>query len=217
MQHQTACLSTLTYFPPISLLAGWAGRETVFLEAHEHYQKGSYRNRCHLAGPNGLLRLSVPLEKGKHQQTPIREVGIAYRQPWHRQHWQSIRTAYGNAPFWEYYAPDFESILTDPPELLWDLNLALLQAILRALQWNPRLELTEQYTPLLPSLSSPLPHPDQRPLAQVKSDPPFHFPSYPQVFTEKHGFLPNLSILDLLFCQGPAAALYLAQLAEQEE
>ena len=209
---QAIPLSVLTYFPTISLLAGWAGRKVVYLEAQEHYQKGSYRNRCHLAGPNGLLRLSVPLEKGKHQQTPIREVRIAYRQDWHRPHWQSIQTAYGNAPFWEYYAPELEAILADPPELLWDLNLSLLQAILRALQWNPQLELTETY--LLPSRSSLIPLTDHRPLAQVKSDPACDFPSYPQVFTEKHGFLPNLSILDLLFCQGPAASIYLAQLAE---
>ena len=89
---------TLYYLPPVSWCAAAWNSEAIVVEACENYQKGSLRNRCFIAGPNGVQRLSIPLEKGKHRQMPIRDVRIAYDEPWQRQHWRSISTAYGNAP-----------------------------------------------------------------------------------------------------------------------
>ncbi|MBK6995246.1 MAG: WbqC family protein [Lewinellaceae bacterium] len=87
------------YLPSIAWCSAVWQEKLVALDAAEHYQKGSLRNRCHIAGPNGPQRLSIPLIKGKHQQTPIRGVRISYEIPWQRQHWRTIKTVYGNAPF----------------------------------------------------------------------------------------------------------------------
>ena len=90
------------YLPSIQFFSKLTRFSTLLLEAHENYQKGSYRNRCHIAGANGLMRLSIPLRKGKNEQLPIQKTLISYDEPWITQHWQSIRSAYGNAPFFPY-------------------------------------------------------------------------------------------------------------------
>jgi hypothetical protein len=178
------------YWPPVSHLAAAWTAETLTLEACENYQKGSWRNRCHLAGPNGVQRLSIPLEKGKHQQTPIREVRIAYHEPWQRQHWRSIRTAYGSAPFFAHYADELQSFYEREWPLLFDFNTALLQFLLKKMRWPGRIEHTDTY-------AGPL------------TEPAFFGTPYPQVFAERHGFLPDLSALDLLLCCGPNAGNWL--------
>lgn len=176
------------------------GRETALLEAQEHFQKGSYRNRCHIAGPNGLQRLSIPLLKGKHQQTPVREVRISYDEPWQRLHWRSITAAYGNAPFFEHYGPELEQFYTRQYPFLFDYNLALLEWLCRKTACKTRFELSETFRPRNVSMSG-----DYRESVHPRRTmPPEWFtPSpYAQVFAEKHGFLPDLSVLDLLFCCG---------------
>jgi hypothetical protein len=153
------------------------------VEACEHYQKGSFRNRCHIAGPNGVQRLSIPLVKGKHNQMPIKEVRIAYDEPWQVRHWRSIRTAYGNAPYFEHYADDLAPHYEKHYTFLFDLNLELLRLVLQQkLGWQGEIVLSTSYIP-----------------ADLPKDLP---QQYPQVFEDKHGFLPDLSILDLLFCCG---------------
>lgn len=195
-------LLSLAYLPPVSWCAVAWKAETVVIEACDHYQKGSLRNRCHLAGPNGVQRLSIPLAQGKNQQTPIREVRISYAEPWQRQHCRSIKTAYGNAPFFEHYADDILAFYERPYPLLFDYNLDFLQFIFqKKMGWKGRFILTEQYHP---KGEWPL-GPDFR---DTFSGEPQQYPSwfepqrYAQVFAEKSGFLPNLSLLDLLFCCG---------------
>lgn len=185
----------LYYLPPVSWCAAAWNNEVVVLEAQEHYQKGSLRNRCYIAGPNGIQRLSIPLEKGKNQQMPIREVRIAYNEPWQRQHWRSIRTAYGNAPFFEHYAGDLAPFYEKRYTFLFDYNLELLKLIFqKKLGWPGKIRLSEQY----------------RPPATLSPYPVFQAKPYPQVFEDRHGFLPDLSVLDLLFCCGKEAGFYLA-------
>ena len=204
-------LLELPYLPNVQFFTKFLQEGAVVLEQHEHYLKGSYRNRCHLAGSHGLLRLSVPLRKGKHEQLPIREVRIAYDEPWPHQHAETIRSAYGRSPYFEFYGPELLDFYQRPYDLLFDLNLDLLQFLLRALQieWTPRF--TDAYQPSPPAGWTDLRdaiHPKAH--RQVK-DPRFRAAKYPQVFAEKHGFLPNLSVIDLLFCAGPQARLVLAE------
>lgn len=191
-------LST-AYFPPVSWLAVWWNHDTIRLEAQEHFQKGSYRNRCHIAGPNGPQRLSIPLEKGKHQQLPIREVRIAYDEPWQRQHWRSIVTAYGSAPFFEHYAPELEPFFEKRYNFLFDLNLDILNFITKKFSWNGQFTFSDAFEAEIPGdfrmLISPKP--------AVREQSWFRPVPYAQVFAERHGFLPDLSALDLLFCRGP--------------
>ena len=194
-------LLPLLYFPPVAWLALLWRSEQVTLEACENYQKGSLRNRCYLAGPNGVQRLSIPLETGKHQQKPVREVRIAYDEPWQRQHWRSICTAYGNAPFFEHYADELQPFFEKRFPFLFDFNLEILYFLLRKFGWSSPLSLSVQYM-----LPSQLPEGiDFRPAfsGDASDVPPWFQPvRYPQVFTERHGFLANLSALDLLFCCG---------------
>ncbi len=194
------------------VLAWSAG--VLCLEACEHFQKGSYRNRCHLAGPNGLQRLSIPLEKGKHQQTPIRAVRIAYHEPWQQVHWRSIRTAYGNAPFFAYYADELAVFYETRFEFLFDFNLELFYFLARKMGWRGDLQLTNAYAPKQEAILPGEGLVDFRDTISPGNHtlPGWFLPrAYPQVFAERHGFIPGLSALDLLLCQGKHAGELLAQ------
>lgn len=198
-------LLELCYLPPVSWLALACSGEDFTLEACEHFQKGTYRNRCHIAGPNGLQRLSIPLAGGKNQQMPIREVRIAYDQPWQQVHWRSIQAAYGSAPFFPFYADDLAPFFQKKWLFLFDFNLELLGVLLKKLDWTGRFEWSETYLP--PGQTGDLQDFRNAVLPGAKRPQPAWFQPgrYPQVFQERHGFLPDLSALDLLFCQGKAA------------
>lgn len=189
----------LAYLPPVSWMSLWWNLPDLEIEACEHFQKGSYRNRCHIAGPNGVQRLSIPLYKGKHQQTPIREVRISYEIAWQRQHWRSIEAAYGNAPYFLHYADGLRPFYEKKQVYLFDFNLELLEWVLK--KWgNTRvLRLTESYLP------AGMLREDFRGRVdpQTPGSAPWFAPQpYSQVFQERFGFLPDLSALDLLFCCG---------------
>lgn len=198
------------YLPPVQYFTVLAQVGTVYLEAQEHYQKRSYRNRAYLAGANGSMLLSVPLQKGKHQQMPIHKVAVDYSKPWFGEHWHSIKSAYGKSPFFEFYTEPLEAILRSRPDHLFDLNRILLLQLLKQLHLKVDVRETTEYGGV-PEGTLDLReaiHPKHPKLA-------FEPLPYPQVFKERHGFLPNLSILDLLFCSGPQAPLLLKQFADQ--
>lgn len=203
----SAVLSELHFLPCVGVFQHYAQAETIVLEAHENYQKGSYRNRCHILGANGLQRLSLPLAKGKNNQLNIRDVQLSHEQDWPRQHWQSIRSAYGNAPFFFYYADQMEESIRQESSSLWDYNMGLLQTVFQLLQWDKKLESSSAYQPRQTDQPG-----DIRTLFSPKhfaNEQNLDWPAYAQVFQERHGFVGNLSILDLLFCMGPQANLYL--------
>jgi len=212
LSTHTAILLDLQYLPPLQYWTKLLTYETIHLEQHEHFLKSSYRNRCHIAGVNGPLRLSIPLAKGKNEQQPITQVRISAQDHWSSRHWHSIRSAYANAPFWDYYADQLYPIFKNPPPLLFNFNYQLLAKIIDFLQLSTELLLTKDYqaTPhntildfrggIHPKIHRALPDPHFKPIP------------YPQVFEEKNGFLPNLSILDLLFCTGPEAGLLLKKM-----
>lgn len=197
------------YLPPVSwCTVAWTS-EQVALEDSEHYQKGSFRNRCYIAGPNGIQRLSIPLVKGKNRQTPIREVRISYDEPWQRQHWRSIRTAYGNAPFFEHYADKLTRFYEQPYTFLYDYNQELLHFIFeKCWGWKGSFTTTAQYHPAGQWLNGTDFRSDFS--ADEQHAPVWFEPRpYAQVFMEKSGFIPNLSVLDLLFCCGKQANIFL--------
>jgi hypothetical protein len=202
-------LLALPYLPPVSWWSVAWPAPVVRLEAHEHFQKGSYRNRCHLAGANGLQRLSIPLLHGKNQKMPIRDVRIAYDEPWPQVHWRSIAAAYGNAPFFEHYAAGLAAFYTRRHTFLFDLNLELLEFFCRKLAWEGRVELTEGFEPPDP----PQPYDFRFVISPGTEFYPAGFrpAPYAQVFMERHGFLPDLSVLDLLMCTGKRSGEILRQ------
>ncbi len=196
----TKILLSTAYLPPVQWMAHLVAADEVWLEAHENYQKNSFRNRAHIGSPRGIQLLSVPLMKGKHAQMPIRHVRISYDEPWQSLHWASLQSAYGKSPFWEHYAHDFEPIFKQKFDFLWDWNYALISLTIKLLRLNTKICLTEDYVRHTPADVL-----DGRGVVAHKTaenDPRFHPVRYPQVFEEQAGFVENCSILDLLCCAG---------------
>lgn len=206
---ESTILLELHYFPSIQYVSKLLLHPKVLIEQKENYSKGSYRNRCHLASSMGLLRLSLPLAGGKNQQQPIREVKLKYDEPWQNQHWTAIKSAYGKSPFFEHYEHRFLPIFQKKYEYLWDWNWDLLNVILEILSLTRKIELTEDF-----EKNPPVNILDFRNKISPKENKRFddlHFKQtkYVQVFEAENGFIPNLSILDLIFCAGPESIIYL--------
>ena len=173
--------------------------EPVVIEAHEHYVKQSYRNRCHILAAHGTERLTVPLtaKRGKVSITSV-QIDNGYR--WQANSWRTLQSAYANSPYFEHYKDDLQRELFSGEKYLVDLNLRLLSMCLTWLTWKKTTTQSQQYQPTT-SLR------DLRNVISAKSDfttRPFFQPlPYQQVFGK--AFVPNLSILDLVFCVGPEA------------
>lgn len=200
--HHPPILIELQFWAPIEYYAWLVRSETVWLDRYEHYQKGSFRNRCNIGTSTGVLRLSVPLLKGKHQQLPIAQVAIDNRTDWQTQHWRSLQTAYGKAPFWEDYSGVVHHLYEKKHVWLWDFCFEALQVTCRLLGISPNLKETAEYwqtppAPIVDLRNSITPQNyDAIELSSLKNI------IYPQVFEDRQPFLPNLSILDLIFCAG---------------
>ena len=191
-------LLELHYFPSIEYCVQVAQFSHLFIEAHENYRKGSYRNRCHIATSQGKQVLSVPLKKGKNSQQNIREVAIAYDTDWQKQHFQSLKTAYGSSPFWSHYAPVFEKIFQTKHTHLFDLNLEITTLIFKLLKLKTPTTFTNAFETVFTEgvdLRNKI----------IPNSTVFTGTRYAQVFENKNGFTPNLSVLDLIFCSGNQA------------
>jgi len=173
----------------------------VKIEQCEYYPKMSFRNRMVLAGANGLVQLSVPLQDGRNQKKPLKEVRINAQEGWQKNHWRTIFSCYGKAPFFEYYQPWLENFYRKDFVFLWDMNLHILEWLQKMLSLTAELNFTEQYEkayaePFIDHRNKWLPNNFQKAADQI---------IYPQVFEQKIGFQKNLSVLDLLMCEGPMA------------
>lgn len=197
-------LLELFYWPPVSWLTLAHQADVLWLEACEHYQKGSYRNRCYIAGPNGVQRLSVPLRKGKNRQMPIRDVRIAHDMPWQRLHWRTLRTAYGSAPFFEHYADEAIVFFEKRYDFLFDLNFDIVLFLIQKMNCRAEVRLTERYAAPSEKEAENAVF-DAREQIAWGQPPLIPLVRYPQVFEERFGFQYDLSSLDLLFCYGPYA------------
>ena len=201
MQRDNFLLST-AYLAPIEYYVVLANSERILLEQHEYYQKQSYRNRCRIATANGIMDLSIPVDStGK---TPIRDLRISDHNNWQTHHWRSIETAYNSSPFFEYYADDFRPFFEKKWLFLWDFNLALFNKTLELLDIETKIELTEQYKPETSDNFL-----DLRAAIHPKKEISLLLKPYYQVFETKFGFMPNMSIIDLLFNMANEAQLIL--------
>lgn len=204
-------LLELQYLAPIQYYAKLCSGQPILIEQHEHYIKRSYRNRAHILGANGVMRLTIPLKKGKNEGQSIRDVQIEYVQKWQQQHWQSIQSAYGKAPFFEHYSDELRPFFEKKHKFLFDFNLKLMENLMGLIDINPEISLTNNYTHK-PSedvldLRNSI-HPKEK---HHKPDPHYQSITYAQVFQDKHGFVSDLSVLDLLFCIGSETSLILEQ------
>ena len=201
MQRDNFLLST-AYLAPIEYYVVLANSERILLEQHEYYQKQSYRNRCRIATANGIMDLSIPVDSAG--KTPIRDLRISDHNNWQTHHWRSIETAYNSSPFFEYYADDFRPFFEKKWLFLWDFNLALLNKTLELLDIETKIELTEQYKPETSDNFL-----DLRAAIHPKKEISLLLKPYYQVFETKFGFMPNMSIIDLLFNMANEAQLIL--------
>ena len=191
------------YFPSILQMAAVSQANNVVLEVHGNYQKQTYRNRTYIAHNNGKLLLNIPI---KHNKAGIRQqmhsVVIENDFPWQSHHWKSIQTAYRTSPFFEYYEDDLQHLFTKPVRSLLELNIQIFNLLCDILGMEVAISETQKYEHS-PKII------DLRTLIEAKSNLDFTFETYTQVLQEHHGFLPNLSVLDLLFNEGPNALNYL--------
>jgi len=179
----------------------------IKIDVYENFKKMSFRNRCRIAGANGLIELSIPLEGGRDQKRLMKDLRISYREDWQRNHWGAIFSAYGRSPWFEHFRDDLVRFYEKKVIYLVDWNTGIFEWTNLKLGRSLPTDFTESYQKTydhwVDLRNEFLPK-------TVAQKSPQNLPRYHQVFEQKHGFIPNLSVLDLLCCEGPGAAGILA-------
>ena len=192
-----------TYFSPISQYSEIINTAEVLFEVHDNFQKQSFRNRCYIFNTNGKQLLNIPVKHpNSSSRKQTKDALVENATHWQDQHFKSLKTAYRNSPFFEFYVDDLAHIFEKKYTYLQDINIDTFLFVSEALQISSNFKKTSSYTEVLESN-------DFRNLAAIKTQPKNLVESYIQMFDDKHGFLPNLSILDLLFMEGPNALSFL--------
>ncbi len=194
------------YFGTINYIKTLFYFSNIKFEVCETFQKMSFRNRMVLAGSNGLVNLSVPLEKGRDQKQLLKDIRISYSLPWQQQHWRTIESCYNRSPFYEYYRDWLQGFYQRRPVFLVDLNREITEWLVRQLKPAATLGETSAFLSSYPAEMADyrnrwLPRNFQDEEAEIR---------YRQVFEDRIGFQKNLGILDLLFCEGPAGRVLLS-------
>jgi hypothetical protein len=184
-------LFTTAYLPSVSYITECLRSDNIIIEAFETYKKQTCRNHCDIYGPNSKQKLSIPVIKVNGNHTFTKDVRISYSQNWQKLHWRSIETAYNNSPFFLFYRDHLEPFYKKKFDFLLDFNTKLLEVLLIILGIKKEIRFTDHFENAIDSSDNLI------------------LQTYTQVFSAKYGFLPNLSIIDLLFNLGPDAREYL--------
>lgn len=202
----TVCLST-AYLAPVAYYKAMCGHDHTLIEAHSHYVKQSYRNRCTIVSAGGSLSLSIPVERTRPGKPFTRDMRISCHDNWQHIHWNAIASAYGSSPFFEYYKDDLYPFYHQPQEgrFLLDYNNALQETVCELIGISPDVAYSESYIEKNDDII------DLRNVISPKNTPVQEFlpREYYQVFAMKWGFRPEVSIIDLLFNMGNEALLVL--------
>ena len=201
-------LFSISYLPPIPYIAACVNAKKIILEKHEHYVKQTHRNRALIYGANGILPLIIPVQHSDLFTVPIHAVKIAYDSPWQKIHWRSIVSAYRNAAFFEYYEDDFAGFYRENPATLFEFDLGLMNLIFRFIEADVDISFTSAYEKTVAPAADCRSRFDSARV--LSSEEKWAENRYRQVFSAIHGFFPNISIVDLLFNEGPKSAGYLS-------
>ena len=195
-------LLSTTYFGPIQWYQKLYRADEAWIERHETFQKQTYRNRCVIATTQGTQALTVPVERGNSQL--IRDIRISDHGNWRHLHWNALQSAYGDSPFFMYYEDDLRPFFEQRWNFLFDFNEAIREKICELIDIQPHVNLTDHFAVEVAG--------DFRESIKPKHpapDPDFTPRRYYQVYEAKHGFQPNLSIVDLLYNMGPESVFFL--------
>jgi WbqC-like protein family len=191
-----------TYFPSISHFVAMAQADSLVYEMEDNFQKQTNRNRMYIYSPNGVQLLNVPIKHSKEAHQRTKDVRLETAFDWQKQHFKSLEAAYRTSPFFEYFEDAITPIFAKKHNFLMDLNLETIAIVCKCLGMKNEFGVTQEYFHEVPEYN------DFRYLANGKKDSA-QFEPYTQVFGEKHGFLNNMSVLDLLFNEGRFALDYL--------
>lgn len=191
----------IQYFGTINYNKILFQNSNITFEQYETFQKMSFRNRCVIAGANGLVNLTVPLEKGRSQKELMKDVRISYYENWQVRHWRTIESCYNRSPFFEFYRDGVYSLIHQNKTFLLDLDLSIAEWLKKMLKSKTEMTCSGQWLREYPADVTDL---RGRLVPKQYQHEPFDI-TYTQVFGERLGFARNLCILDLLFCAGPAA------------
>lgn len=190
-----------TYFPNIAHFVGIENAQSLLFEVEDNYQKQTFRNRTTIYAANGALILSIPVVFTQKNRQKFKDVKIANDTHWQSKHWKSLQSAYRTSPFFEFYEDDLRQLFIDEEKYLLDFNFKCIDIIFDCLQLDLKFTKTESYQKTVEDKT------DLRHLVNTRQQQ--QFSNYTQVFDNKHGFINNLSILDLLFNEGTNALNYL--------
>ncbi|WP_418263754.1 WbqC family protein [Flavobacterium faecale] len=193
-----------TYFPSISHFAALIQADKIVFEVEDNFQKQTNRNRTYIYSPNGIQLLNIPIKHSKQSHQKTKDIQIEPEFDWRKQHFKSLEAAYRSSPFFEFFEDDIVPIFEKKHKFLMDLNFEVFELLTKCMRLKLDYTTTTEYFHELDSNSTK----DYRFLANGKKDNSV-FEPYPQVFDEKHGFINNLSILDLLFNEGKFTIDYL--------
>lgn len=198
------------YLAPIQYYCKFLVSDRVFIEQNENYMKQSYRNRCSIMAANGIMNLSIPIEHSSGNKIQTKDIRISYHGNWQHLHWNAIISAYNSSPFFEYYQDDFHRFYHKEYSFLFDFNQELMMMILDLLYIDSsNIYFTEVYKTDFADEEIDL-RDTIHPKKDYKSVDSFFFPqTYYQVFLNKYDFVPNMSIIDLLFNMGNESIIVL--------
>ena len=187
------------YFPCISYCQVMVKQPVCIIEQHEYFRKMSFRNRCIIVGSNGLINLTIPVVGGRNNKNIMKDVRISYSEDWSSQHWKGIVSSYAKSPYFDYYQSDIERIIKMRHSFLMDKNIEIYNWLKKVLKLTNSFELSSEFSMIL---QDGIIDYRNKCLPNNYLDTDIHLPKYFQIFEDKLGFQKNLSVLDLLFCEG---------------